>query len=88
MSHFKCLAIFSYVFGIASVICLIEAIVLESKKYRIIIEIMYVLFVIFALFSVICAALAKLLYIEYLRRLVNVAETRPDLAPQIINILR
>ena len=88
MSRFKILAIFSYIFGIASIICLIEAIVLESEKYRTIIEIMYVLFVIFALFSVICAALAKLLYIEYLQRLVNVAETRPDLAPQIISILR
>ena len=88
MTCFKCVAIFSYVFGIASIICLIEAIVLESEKYRTIIEIMYILFVIFALLSVICAALAKLLYIEYLQRLVNVAETRPDLAPQIISILR
>ena len=88
MIRYKIVAIFSYIFGLASIICLIEAIVLESEEYRIIIEIMYVLFVIFALLSVICASLAKLLYIEYLRRLVNVTETRPDLAPQIINILR
>ena len=88
MIRYKIVAIFSYIFGLASIICLIEAIVLESEEYRIIIEIMYVLFVIFALLSVICASLAKLLYIEYLRRLVNVTETRPDLAPQIITILR
>lgn len=89
MPCFKTVAIFSYIFAIASIICLIEAIVLDgSEKYKNIIEIMYILFVMFALFSLICAATAKMLQTHYLQRLVNIAETRPNTALHVINILR
>ena len=86
---FKYLIIFSYVFAILSIISLIEASVLDrSEKYKNIIQIMYILFVMFALFSLICAATAKMLQTYYLQRLVNIAETTPNAAQQVINILR
>ena len=89
MTCFKCVAIFSYVFAIASIICLIEAIVLDgSEKYKNIIQIMYILFVMFAFFSLVCASVAHMLQRYYLQQLVNIVQVRPNATPDIINILR
>tara|TARA_Y100000389_G_scaffold146689_1_gene145437 strand:+ start:1193 stop:1390 length:198 start_codon:yes stop_codon:yes gene_type:complete len=58
------------------------------ERYNIVVIVMYILFVIFAFICLILTILARQFQIQYLERLVNIAQNTPNMAPQIINILR